>query len=104
MKRSRSKKTSAMDLRASHCYSVDDQTFLKVQLVHALEVKSSLRTLPVARPCTLFEKLVVLDVSPGSSSPRIKEDLTWSFSGNLYDFQLRESMGDDAEFLKAISC
>ncbi|KAL8536621.1 hypothetical protein ACS0TY_011991 [Phlomoides rotata] len=81
---------------ASYCCSADDHTILG-NLSRCRPSKSELGK-NVGAPMPSFRKLSFSDVSLGSSSARINEDLAQSFGGDLYDFEVSELRGATQNF------
>lgn len=75
-------------LTANYCCSADDHTIFG-NFSRCRPSKSEFSK-NIGAPLPSFRKLSFSDVSLGSSSARINEDLAQSFGGDLYDFQLSE--------------
>lgn len=81
---------------SSYCCSADDHTILG-NMSRCRPSKSELSK-SVGAPMSSFRKLSFSDVSLGSSSARINEDLAQSFGADLYDFQVSELRGATQNF------
>ncbi|XP_011082139.1 probable serine/threonine-protein kinase PBL15 [Sesamum indicum] len=99
MKEPKSKKQQAWKpLTASYCCSADDHTIFG-NLSRCRPSKSEYsKNIGGGGALPSFRKLSFSDVSLGSSSARINEDLAQSFGGDLYDFQLSELRGVTQNF------
>ncbi|KAL0310397.1 UNVERIFIED_CONTAM: putative serine/threonine-protein kinase PBL15 [Sesamum calycinum] len=85
-------------LTASYCCSADDHTIFG-NFSRCRPSKSEYsKNIAGGAPLPSFRKLSFSDVSLGSSSARINEDLAQSFGGDLYDFQLSELRGVTQNF------
>ncbi|KAL0330973.1 UNVERIFIED_CONTAM: putative serine/threonine-protein kinase PBL15 [Sesamum angustifolium] len=85
-------------LTANYCCSADDHTIFG-NFSRCRPSKSEYsKNIAGGAPLPSFRKLSFSDVSLGSSSARINEDLAQSFGGDLYDFQLSELRGVTQNF------
>ncbi|KAK6158591.1 hypothetical protein DH2020_005905 [Rehmannia glutinosa] len=101
MKDSKSEKLNRQPwkpLTASYCCSSDDRAIFG-NFSRCRPSKSEFsKNIGGAPPLPSFRKLTFSDVSLGSSSARINEDLAQTFGGDLYDFQMSELRGATQNF------